>query len=383
VTRERLLVNFFYAPPVGHAVEALHYCLGHHTAAPERTVSLALNAASAYELAGYCPFVESCYAIEHPFVEGSRGSARGLANVPREWDWILDDFRRRQDFQLRAFPGMKDYYEASDRHLSAARGRAATGDPAAGYVPRCRLRLELPAEARDSARRRVPADSPWIAVMPAGSGPRSLYPSVDSWRLILEALAERIPGVRFALIGKLRRDGRTTSTVSSDEVSALLAHRTRPIDCFDLKLTEQLAILEACDVFLSPHTGFGMAALAVGTPWLTISGGRWFEYYFNHVPFRSIIPETERYPAFTQFEEPPTIRDRDNGPRTPSMTFARIQDDLERITTAAAELADGSLTYERALAEYFPALLAAHQGDGSRIWSIDGVHFDYLSAARK
>jgi hypothetical protein len=28
MTRERLLVNFFYAQPVGHAVEALHYCLG-------------------------------------------------------------------------------------------------------------------------------------------------------------------------------------------------------------------------------------------------------------------------------------------------------------------------------------------------------------------
>jgi hypothetical protein len=65
------------------------------------------------------------------------------------------------------------------------------------------------------------------------------------------------------------------------------------------------------------------------------------------------------------------------------MTWARIQDDLERITAAASELIDRSLTYERALAEYFPALLAAHRGDASRIWSIDGVHFDYLSAARK
>jgi hypothetical protein len=49
---------------------------------------------------------------------------------------------------------------------------------------------------------------------------------------------------------------------------------------------------------------------------------------------------------------------------------------------AAAELVDGSLSYERALAEYFSALLAAHGGDASRIWSIDGVHFDYLAAAR-
>lgn len=383
MTRERLLVNFFYAPPVGHAVEALHYCLGHHMAAPERAVSVVLNSASACELAGYCPFVESGYAIEHRFVERGTDSERALADVPRHWDWVVDDFRRRQDFQLHAFPGMRDYYEASDRHLTAARGRTVVGDHVAGYVPRCRLRLELPAEARSCAGRRVPEDGPCIAVMPAGSGPRALYPSVDSWRLILDALAERLPGVRFAMIGKLRRDGRTTSTLPSKEVSALLAHRTRPIDCVDLKLTEQLAIVQASDVFLSPHTGFGMAALAVGTPWLTISGGRWFEYYFNHVPFRSVLPDTERYPAFTQFEEPPLVPDADGGPRTPSMTFARIEADLERIATAAAELADGSLTYERALADYFPALLAAHQGDGSRIWSIDGVHFDYLSAARK
>jgi hypothetical protein len=36
--RERLLVSFFYAQPVGHAVEALHYCLGHHAADPQRAV---------------------------------------------------------------------------------------------------------------------------------------------------------------------------------------------------------------------------------------------------------------------------------------------------------------------------------------------------------
>jgi hypothetical protein len=347
-------------------------------------VSLALNAATAQELARFCPFVESCYAIEHPFLEGCADSAPALAEVPQHWDWVVDDGRRRQEFQLRAFPGMKDYYEASDRHLSAARGRTVAGDRTAGYVPRYPLRLELPTDARARARLALePEGSRWIAVMPAGSGPRSLYPSVDSWRLILDALVDRLPGVRFALIGKLRRDARTASTLAAAEVAELLAHRSRPLDCFDLQLTEQLAIVERCDVFLSPHTGFGMAALAVGTPWLTLSGGRWFEYYFNHVPFRSIMPDTERYPAFTQFAEPPTICDRGDGPRTPSMTLARIHDDLEAITTAAVELLDGSLTYERALAEYFVSLLAACQGDASRIWSIDGVHLDYLSAARK
>ncbi|HET6866513.1 MAG TPA: hypothetical protein VFH80_11405, partial [Solirubrobacteraceae bacterium] len=340
--------------------------------------------ASACELAGYCPFIESAYPIEHPFVEPGVDSARALAAVPRGWDWVVEDFRRRQDIQLRAFPGMNDYYEASDRHLIAARGRTVVGDRAAGYVPRCRLRLELPDDARDRAvsSMRGSVGGQWIAVMPAGSGDRSLYPSVRSWQLILDALAERLPGVRFALIGKLRRDRRTTSTLASGEVAALLAHLSRPLDGFDLGLTDQLAIVEACDVFVSPHTGFGMAALAVGTPWLTISGGRWFEYYFNHVPFRSIIPDIERYPAFTQFEEAPKLRDGDDGVRTPSMTQARIREDLPRIAEAAAELIDGSLTYQRALADYFSALFAAHGGDLSKIWSIDGVHFDHVAAAR-
>jgi hypothetical protein len=39
------------------------------------------------------------------------------------------------------------------------------------------------------------------------------------------------------------------------------------------------------------------------------------------------------------------------------------------------------VTYDQALADYFAALLAAHDGDASAIWSIDGVHLDYLPTA--
>jgi hypothetical protein len=153
MTRERVLVDFFYAQPVGHAVEAL---------------------------------------------------------------------------------------QASDRYLVARRGRSVIGATPPGYVPRCRLRLD---------RRRS------TALRPA-------------------------------------------------ELRELLSHHSAPVDCFDIDLVEQLAIVESCNVFLSPHTGFSLAALAVGTPWLTISGGPWFECYFNHVPFRSILPDVERYPAFSQFRAP-------------------------------------------------------------------------------
>ena len=214
--------------------------------------------------------------------------------------------------------------------------------------------------------------------MPAGSSERALYPSTASWRRILDALCQQLPGVRFALIGKLGRDGRTHTTLRREELDTLLSHPSAPVDCFDIELAQQLAIVEASSLFLSPHTGFGLAALAVGTPWLTISGGRWFEYYFNEVPFRSILPDVERYPAFSQFTPAAVTDDGRDGPRTPSMTQARIRDDLDAIVLAATELINETLTYDQALADYFRALLAAHDGNANAIWSIDGVHVDHL-----
>ena len=397
--RDRLLVNFFYAAPVGHAVEALHYCLGHHLAHPEREISVVLNAASAVELAGFCPFVSEAFAVDHPLLEPCPDSAARQAAIPRRWDWVVDDHRRHQQVQLELFPGLRDYYLTSDQLLTATEGRTVVGTAAPGYVAHQQLRLQIPEAARASAERRFderskPSKAGRIAVMPAGSGDRVLYPSAGSWRLILDALVDAFPGIQIALVGKRTRDSRTITTSTKAEIAELLAHRSCPVDCFDAPLPEQLAVVEACDVFLAPHTGFGMAALAVGTPWLALSGGRWFEFFFNRVPFRSIIPDPERYPSFTQFalgvRDPerypsftqfalaPVVQDSGGEPRTPSMTRARIEQDLDRIVAAARELLAGSVTYEQCLRDYFPALVAAQGGDTGAIWSIDGVHLAYI-----
>jgi hypothetical protein len=86
----------------------------------------------------------------------------------------------------------------------------------------------------------------------------------------------------------------------------------------------------------------------------------------------------ERYPSFSQFAPAAMVDDGEDGPRTPSMSRDRIGADLDAIVGAAGELLDGPLTYEQALRDYFTALLAAHDGDPSAIWSIDGVHREYL-----
>jgi hypothetical protein len=65
------------------------------------------------------------------------------------------------------------------------------------------------------------------------------------------------------------------------------------------------------------------------------------------------------------------------------MTQARIRDDLDAIVSAATELVNGTLTYDQALADYFRALLATHDGNANAIWSIDGVHLDHLPATAR
>jgi hypothetical protein len=95
------------------------------------------------------------------------------------------------------------------------------------------------------------------------------------------------------------------------------------------------------------------------------------------VPFYSVLPDTTRYPAFTQIERPPSLVDDEGAPRTPSMTRARVES-LPELVEAAGLLVERRLTYEDALTGYFPRLLAADDGDRSQLFSFDAIHWSYV-----
>src|ERR1700759_1753218 len=147
---DALLVNFFYAHPVGHVVEALPYAVGHPAAVPDRPVAVALNAAAPTEMARWCPGVAAVHPVRHGFVEAGSDPA-ALRDLPRDWGVVCDDFRRHQAIQTELFAGMRDYYAASDEHLRAARLRTTGGDPHVGYLCHQPVRLELPDPARAAA----------------------------------------------------------------------------------------------------------------------------------------------------------------------------------------------------------------------------------------
>jgi hypothetical protein len=237
----------------------------------------------------------------------------------------------------------------------------------------------VPIQERERALEEL-AGRPAVAVMPAGSGARYLYPSTTSWLAILDALERRFADAVFVLVGRLGAGGRTSSGIERAEVDRLLGSPRYAIDAFDRPILEQLAFVEASSLFVSPHTGFGFAAVSVDTPWLTLSGGDWHEYFFNGVPFHSVLPKAPHGPAFVQGRPLPMIdEDSDGeGPRTTTMSAARVEQDLEELVDAAASLVEGRISYDDALAAYVPRLVDAYDGDPSRIGSFEDVHVGYL-----
>jgi hypothetical protein len=382
---DTLLVNYWYAHPVGHAIEGLRYALGYKRASPELRVSLLLNGAAPVELAGRCPFLDAAYFV--PFsgflhVDGDPTAA--LAGVRRSWDHIVENHRPRAPSHDQ-FAGFRAFFDAASGYFDSVHGVGVAGREPPSYLPNQQLRLEPPAEARRAAAARIGGGRQAISIVLAGSSEaRHLYPSAASWELILSALSAQYPDAVLCLIGKLDEDGRTTSRVGRAELTRLLALRST-IDCFDRPILEQLALVEASDLLVSPHTGFSFCASTVGTPWLAISGGNWHEYFFNGVPVYSLLPDPDRYPSFAWAglgSEPLSVIDADEdgeGPRTPSMSAARIRADLAELLEAAEILIEKRLSYEQLLAAYFPRLLAAYAGDRTRVFSFDNIHEQYLA----
>ena len=375
-----LLVDHWYSHAVGHVIEALRRCQGYHAQDPELRIALVLNRASPTELATCAPFVSEIFGVPYTsFGAPVDSPRRALRRVPRDWDHVVHH-PAAADPAERRFEGLQRYYEASRRHFRGRLSVGIAGAPPPAYAPHQQLRLVLPERERAAARNELETRRS-IAVMPAGSGARYLYPSTASWLVILDELERRFPDAVFTFVGRLgAAGGRTTSGISRGEIDRLLGSRRRSIDSFDRPILEQLALVEGSSIFVSPHTGFGFAAVAVGTAWLTLSGGDWPEYFFNGVPFYAVLPKSNEHPAFVHSRNLPMIgADSDGeGPRTTTMSARRVREDLAELAEAAERLVDGRLSYEAALVDYFPRLLEAYAGDRSQLFSFEDVHRPYV-----
>ena len=299
-----LLLNWVYYYPVGHAVEAFKTAKGLSNANENLEIHLLLNSRTPVELAAACDWITRAYPIDvGEFAEAENEDAACLRDLPRTWDYVVTDHRVTTSPFPFADP-LRSFHNVAARRFEARLWKGGQHqllhDPAApGYQPNSTIRIRVPESARDFTRS-LNSGRVNIAVLPAGSSHESIYPAAAWWQHALSMLGDEFPGAHFFLTGKSRAGDRSsTLAFSAADFDELTNASDRIFNCYDAGIWNQLALLEWCDLLVAPHTGFAFLAPSVGTPWLSISGARWPECYFNEVPFYCVLPACPQYPCWT------------------------------------------------------------------------------------
>lgn len=360
---QRLLINWVYYQPVGHAIEAYRLAGALHNANPDLAIAVAVNARSGPELASCVRAVDEVYPIAVDGIASLEDAREAVLGIPRDWDYMYSD--PRQDVPMG--------WDALDFVAHAMRERIRARLVNNGWetpdgFPRQRLTpltLELPAVARSFADDFVSPDAPTRISLLLGSGTdASRTPPLAFWRMLIGHLRAEFAGVEIVLLGALARGRSVTQGIDRDVIDRLTQGLPDVRDAFDVGLLNQLAIAERCDLHISPHTGMSFAIQSVGVPWLVLAGGEMHESVLNGVPFVSVYTDCPRYPCGPWFDPVknamlPECQER-HAHAEPflCMTTNRLAQWIPDILRAARLLIEGKLSYHECARAHYKAMLS-------------------------
>jgi hypothetical protein len=301
--KKKLLLNYVYWPPVGHVLEAAKYAKGFYDANNNLEISVLLNKDSPNEMIKLCPWIKKTYSID------LSDSSKGLAKIPKKWDYVVIDKRARDFYSMSS--ELKGFHQDFFEKVNAKLWKGYTNFWKVGeksplkYIPNSKVALKQGPKPRDFMKKKLKSKKN-ICIMLGGSGGPGKYPSIESWIYILKELKENFPKYDLILTGVLKNNsGRTfTKSYGSKEIGKLKKEIPEIKDMYNIGLMNQVALVEACDLFISPHTGFGFIAPLVDTPWLAISGSNWPEYFLNDVSFYSAMDGLKHYPGYCFLNQP-------------------------------------------------------------------------------
>lgn len=365
---KKLLLNFVYYRPVGHAVEAPKYAKGYYEGSKgDIEIHLLLNADTPVELAEACPWITKTFAIDIREVMDKKEQAVSLKDIPREWDYVISDSRVTgfqkgwdEDDLMQAQAVLQKYFTAEkDQGYTVPFSPLNSADTSTQVLPyslNSPIHLAIPTQAKDFAQR-YSHNGPKIALMLGGSAGDKQSPSTEMWLKVCQALLESIPDLKLYFTGLTQALGNKTTTIdfTLDDVHALAAKLPNVEVVYNVGLWNQLALIESCDIFLSPHTGFAFLAPTVGTSWLALSNCRWQEYLFNNVPFYSVIPDCGSYPAQKETEigcGKLLAEDK----KALCMTDELLEKKIPEIVEGVKLLLNSNFTYDKAMELYLEKL---------------------------
>ncbi|MBN1426515.1 hypothetical protein JXA88_18350 [Candidatus Fermentibacteria bacterium] len=303
--KRTMLLNWLYYRPVGHAVESFAAAADYYAPDKNLRVSVLLNSETPFELAANCPWIHAAYPVNVDDVAEKGTGAQCLEAIPRVWDYVVTSERRF--LTPHVYTGsMARCQEVIDEFATARMWKGIRGQVGEGIgpIPDCVPFAKFRMVPHDAAKRWVAAHAnrkPIFTVMLGGASGAFLYPRVETWISILKALRQRFPAVCFAITGSTDSSARRNTTLkySKQDVGEIVDKLGNAIDCYDIGIDSQLALLEASDLFVSAHTGFAFLAPCVGTPWLAVSGAHWPDPAYARNPFYSVLPTCPEYPCYT------------------------------------------------------------------------------------
>jgi hypothetical protein len=358
--RKRLLINWVYYQPIGHAIEAYRYGQAFRNSNPDLEIAIALNARSAVELGRCLPAIDRVYPVNVEEFEQPLGGGASLEAIPRRWDYVFSDPRHDAPMGLDALDRFERAFRAYIQADHTNKGWSCDELPPSRLSP---LALKLPVETQRFAEQFISRKQTRICMLLGSGSEASRTPPISFWRTLIRRLLAEFEDLEIVLLGALDRRRSITEGITAEAIESIVQGFPQVRNGFDLGLLNQLAIAERCQLHISPHTGMSFAIQCVGVPWLVLSGAWAAEYLVNGVPFLCIYPTCARYPCgpwFAPLKNPMLVeceaRKAIDRPFL-CLTEASLEQKLPEIVEAARTLIENKIAYQECARKHYREMI--------------------------
>lgn len=369
-----MLVNWVYYRPVGHALEGLKIARDYFEANNDLKISVVLNSEMPYEISALCPWIDKVYVADVKELAEFGLQAKCLKKIPANWDYVVSDDRLVHSLESYS-KELKSANQTIIKFLQAKIWKGNRFFPQGKEMPPVRfdtpMRFAIPVNAKEFIGK-FRHDGIKIAILPAGSNAESIYPTASWWVKLMKSITSNFPDVRFYLTGAKNKTGNRSEsyTFSGSDIGLILKENGNVENCFDIGIINQIALLEYCDLLISPHSGFAFLAGCVNTPWLAISGARWPEYFYNHIKFYSVLPSCKKYPCYTGMKAK-CINEMKSGNPVVCMSSDSLNKKIPEIIRGIKKLTDDHFTYADSIELYREKVLKSGY-PLANFWTFEG-----------